>query len=91
MAAYAGAMDPTDWPQNGTRETMRRFAANARRTEDTIISDYNCDRATVRWLATAWAKRAGLVPLSLNRTDRHDRTIPFWVADIIWVLREGPQ
>ena len=70
---------------------MRRFATNARRTEDKIISDHQCNRATIQWLTIAWANRAGLVPPSLNRTDRHDREIPFWVADIARGLRDGPQ
>ena len=62
-----------------------------RRTEDRLATTYKCDRATIRWLAIAWAKQVGHVPPSLNRTDRHGREIPFWVTDIMWDLREGPQ
>ena len=73
VEAYAEGLDHADSPRETSH--MRNFKSKMRRTEDKIVEEQNCDRAALRWLAIAWAKREGHVPPSLNMISRAVRFV----------------
>ena len=76
-------MGDVTWPQ--TNAEFVSFAMRMRRTFEKIVKKYGGTIYTYAWAAIAWAKKKGLAPQTLNRTENR-RGAPFWAPAVTWEL-----